>query len=204
MGSTSTSFAPLNGAANAYAEHRDDARASPTRVKNRRRRYLDLHPEYFHNDGRELADPLLYDRLVRRFMTTEERETHGQDRSLASMLEANLTRSEAKIEALEHPDPDDPLVYVKTDDGTIVGIERDEAARPDNREDAWERWKDYITQKFLQGKDEDADYTAIDENEAYDDSAEEDRGRLERYTDAQEEQFVGNASPMGETGVQDF
>ena len=32
-------------------------------VKNRRKRYLETHPEYF-GPSLELADPILYDRLV--------------------------------------------------------------------------------------------------------------------------------------------
>lgn len=39
------------------------ARENRIRVKNRRKRYLETHPEYF-NAELELANPLLYDRLV--------------------------------------------------------------------------------------------------------------------------------------------
>lgn len=137
-------------------------------------------------------------------MTAEEREEQGRHRGFAGTLEASLTRSEAKLEALEHPNPDDPLVYVRADDGSITGIEQEEEARPRSREDAWKRWIELVSQKFIQGRDRDMDYTTIDCNEAYDDQAEEDRGRLESYMEQEDEHYLGEGTPKGETGVQDF
>jgi hypothetical protein len=43
------------------------------RIKNRRRRYLGLRPSYF-SPYFELADPLLYDCLIRRFQSAVGRE----------------------------------------------------------------------------------------------------------------------------------
>lgn len=53
----------IPGAAKSKAKADDVARQNWIRVKNRRKRYLDTHPEYFGPEL-ELADPILYDRLV--------------------------------------------------------------------------------------------------------------------------------------------
>lgn len=58
--------------------------------------------------------------------------------------------------------------------------------------------------RFINGKDEDFDYSSVDENDEYDDGAEEDQKRLEQYLDGEEAAFVGEGSPVGQTGVQDF
>src|ERR1700760_546876 len=83
---------------------KEEERSHRVRVKNRRKRYLDLNPEYF-NSSLELADPLMYDRLIRRFQTTAEREEEGKRKGFSGILQADMLRSEAKMEALAHPDP---------------------------------------------------------------------------------------------------
>jgi hypothetical protein len=196
-------------------------------VKNRRKMYLDRHPEYFKSPELELAgrflprlshsyfpqishqrtntspsDPLLYDRLVRRFQTAEEREKEGRARGYTGVLEADLVRSEAKIEALQRQDPNNAVVYKRAPDGHILAVEQDEEAS--DRLEAWERWSDLMTQRFLRGDDDQFDYDAVDESEEFDDRVEEERRRLEQYLDSQSPEFVGEESPRGETGVQDF
>jgi hypothetical protein len=59
---------------------------SAVRVKNRRKRYLDLNPSYFTSPNLELADPLLYDRLIRRFQTAAEREADGRAKGFSGVL----------------------------------------------------------------------------------------------------------------------
>ncbi|KAF2482752.1 coiled-coil domain-containing protein-domain-containing protein, partial [Neohortaea acidophila] len=120
------------------------------RIKNRRQRYLDLHPEYFKESSLELADPLLYDRLIRRFQTAAERESEGRLRGYSGILEANLVRSEAKLEALDHPDPNNPLIY------------------------RWSKWEEIMGLRFLRGDDADFDYATVDENDEYDHRDDED------------------------------
>ncbi|KXT00440.1 hypothetical protein AC578_1940 [Pseudocercospora eumusae] len=185
------------------SERRMDLRG-PDRIqiKNRRKRYLDLHPEYFKSAELELADPLLYDRLVRRFLTAREREKEGRERGYTGILEADLVRSEAKIEALQHPDPNIAMVYKRAPDGHILSVEQDEEAS--NREDAWDRWVDLMTQRFLRGDDKDFDYNTVDDNDEFDDREEEERKRLEEYIDNQTPEFLGAGTPKGETGIQDF
>ena len=149
-------------------------------------------------------DPLLYDRLIRRFQSAEEREKEGKERGYSGSLEADLTRSEAKIEALNNPDPASPLAYVRATDGSITAMEQDVDDRAQTRESGWEMWKDAMTRRFLRGDDSDFAYETVDTNEDYDDRDEQDRAALERYLDEEEESFVGVDQPTGETGIQDF
>ena len=150
------------------------------------------------------TDPLLYDRLIRRFQTAEEREKDGRQKGYSGVLEANLVRSEAKLEALQHPDPNSPMAYARAPDGSITAVEQDADERSTSREDGWEKWKDVMGRRFLRGDDVDFDYASLDDNEEYDDRAEEDRRRLDDYLDKEEESFIGEGKPTGQTGVQDY
>lgn len=194
------------------------------RIKNRRQRYLDLHPEYFKESSLELAgrqhfgewsfissflsiystDPLLYDRLIRRFQTAAERESEGRLRGYSGILEANLVRSEAKLEALDHPDPNNPLIYRRAGDGSITAVEQDESDRPSNKDEGWSKWEEIMGLRFVRGDDADFDYATVDENDEYDHRDDEDRSRLEEYLNEENEEFLGEGTPTGQTGVQDF
>ena len=96
------------------------------------------------------------------------------------------------------------MVYSRAPDGSITAVEQDESERAQGREDGWEKWRDVMGLRFINGKDEDFDYSSVDENDEYDDGAEEDQKRLEQYLDGEEAAFVGEGSPVGQTGVQDF
>ncbi|KAL4872438.1 hypothetical protein BDV12DRAFT_143312 [Aspergillus spectabilis] len=176
-----------------------------TRIKNRRNKYLDLHPEYFSADL-ELADPLLYDRLIRRFQTPAEREAEGRAKGFSGVLQADLLRSEAKMDALSHPDPHAMFSYARGPNGEILAEDRDEI--PKSKEDGEKAWRWEMTMRFLRGEDDDFDYTGVDGNEEYDDLSEE----QERYFDDEEPEWLVEESEgndvtsrlQGETGVQDF
>jgi hypothetical protein len=171
-------------------------------VKNRRKRYLDTHPTYFHSAHLELASPLLYDRLVRRFLTAAEREQLGRERGYTGNLEADLVRAEAKLDALRNAEQSAEVTYRRREDGEIVEMERGDEVM--GKEEGWGRWVEVMGEKFVRGEDQDFDYTSVDENEDYDDRAEQDRTELEGYLDGQAAEFVGEGTPKGETGVQDF
>ncbi|KAK3676837.1 hypothetical protein LTR78_003041 [Recurvomyces mirabilis] len=174
-------------------------------IKNRRHRYLELHPEYFHGSNLELADPLLYERLVRRFQSSAEREKEGKQRGYTGNLEADLVRSEAKLAALRNPDTQRSVVYQRVEDGSITSTEADRDESAQSREEGRRRWEDIMGQRFLKSEDEEFEYADVDENEEYDDRGEIDRKALQRYLDTEEEAFVGEGGkPEGETGIQDF
>ncbi|KAL4980470.1 coiled-coil domain-containing protein-domain-containing protein [Aspergillus desertorum] len=176
-----------------------------TQMKNRRKRWLDLHPEYFSADL-ELADPLLYDRLIRRFQTPSEREAEGRAKGFSGVLQADLLRSEAKIDALNHPDPHALFTYVRGPNGEILAEDRDEI--PASKEEGEKTWRWEMTIRFLRGEDADFDYSTVDGNEELDDVNEE----QEKYFDEEEPEWCVEAEGegdvreklTGETGIQDF
>jgi hypothetical protein len=179
------------------------ASADQIRIKNRRKRYLDLNPSYFGPDL-ELAEPLLYDRLIRRFQTAAEREAEGRKKGYSGRLEADLFRSEAKLAALANPDPHATFTYRRGSTGEILAEEKDEI--PPTKDEAWERWKYEMERRFLRGDDDDFDYETVDDNEAYDDIEEENRNKLEQYLADESPRWdiPDGKAPEGETGVQDF
>ncbi|KAL4920890.1 coiled-coil domain-containing protein-domain-containing protein [Aspergillus aurantiobrunneus] len=177
-----------------------------TKTKNRRKRYLDLHPEYF-SAALELADPLLYDRLIRRFQSPAEREAEGRAKGFSGVLHTDLLRSEAKMDALSQPDPHAMFTYARGPNGEILAEDRDEI--PGSKEEGEEAWRWEMTLRFLRGEDVDFDYTVVDGNEEYDDLEEE----QQRYFDDEEPEWLVEgegeggdvrARLQGETGIQDF
>lgn len=150
------------------------------------------------------TDPLLYDRMVRRFQSAAEREADGRDKGYSGILEADLMRSEAKIEALNHPDPNSPLIYRRDASGAISLVEQDEEDRPKTKEEGLSKWREYVEMRFLRGEDQDFDYKLVDEDERYDDLDWDRREREESYFGQEEAEFVGEGEKEGETGVQDY
>lgn len=153
------------------------------------------------------VDPLLYDRLVRRFQSASEREAEGRKKGYSGILEADLARSEAKLDALRNPSHRDLLTYSRDTDGRITSEEKDEV--PYDKEDGLARWKDIMAQRFLGGHDTDFDYGVVDENGEYDDTKTEERDAQDEYFDCETPEFVREEAGCvrelrGETGVQDF
>ncbi|KAL9106618.1 MAG: hypothetical protein Q9227_008401 [Pyrenula ochraceoflavens] len=179
---------------------------SSIRAKNRRNRYLDTHPEYF-SPSLELADPLLYDRLIRRFQTVSERESEGRAKGYSGILEADLLRSEAKLDALAHPDPNATFAYRRGPNGEILAEEEGEVPR--DKEEGRKRWEYEMRKRFVRGADGDFDYKRVDEGEEFDDWGEEERGALEEWLEGEEPRWVDEEGKEkreleGETGIQDF
>lgn len=158
-----------------------------------------------------LSDPLLYDRLVRRFQTPAEREAEGRKKGYSGILEADLYRGEAKMEALRQPDPETTFAYRRGQNGEILAEEKDEV--PPTKEEGMARWKWEMEQRFVRGADDDFDYSPVDTNDAYDDRAEEELAAEEEYFGQEEPHFVVGEDAVsrsqsqelqGETGIQDF
>ncbi|KAJ8117894.1 hypothetical protein OPT61_g1011 [Boeremia exigua] len=174
-------------------------------AKNRRKRYLEVHPEYFDDSSLELVDPLLYDRLIRRFQTTREREAEGQRKGFSGQMSTDLWRAEAKKDALRHTDPKSLFIYTRGPQGQIVEEDKDEVPMTKEEGKAW--WMDEMTQRFLSGADDDFDYKTVDENDMYDD--EKERDIQDAYFDSMESDFDSDGEGKekvltGETGIQDY
>lgn len=175
-------------------------------AKNRRKRYLDVHPEYFEDQSLELADPLLYDRLIRRFQTAAEREAEGRRKGFSGQMATDMWRVEAKKDALSNPDPASLFTYTRGPQGEIRAADKDDAPMSKEEGVAW--WRDEMTMRFLRGGDVDFDYHAVDTNDRYDDP-EEERDRQDAYFDSMESDFDTDGEGKekvltGETGIQDY
>ncbi|KAJ5280140.1 hypothetical protein N7478_005512 [Penicillium angulare] len=196
---------PMNTGFELNEDTPSNAKNSFIQIKNRRKRYLDLHPEYFSAEL-ELADPLLYDRLIRRFQTTQEREAQGREKGFSGVLQADLLRSEAKMDALAHPDPSAMMSYTRGPNGEILAEDRDDI--PASKEEGEKQWQWEMGLRFMRGDDPDFDYATVDTNEDYDDLSEQ---QDEYFEDEEPEWEVdglrgedARAQLQGETGIQDF
>lgn len=183
-----------------------DERSQRLQAKNRRKRYLEVHPEYFSDASLELADPLLYDRLIRRFQTAAEREAEGRRKGFSGQMATDLWRAEAKKDALAQPDPQSLFTYRRGPQGQIVEEDKDDI--PMNKEEGEAWWKDEMTQRFLRGGDDDFEYNKVDNNARYDDP-EQERDLQDAYFDSMDSDFDSDGEGKekvltGETGIQDY
>jgi hypothetical protein len=80
-----------------------------------------------------------------------------------------------------------------------------QASTLENREESRELLERLITEKFLAGEGEDFDYTAVDEDEQYDDWETIEQDCREQYFDDEVPESAEEGKVLtGETGVQDF
>ncbi|KAL0937868.1 coiled-coil domain-containing protein-like protein [Colletotrichum truncatum] len=183
---------------------------SPTKTKdirshNRRREFLNRNPNYFENPDHELADPLRYDALVRKFQTLAEREAASRTKAYSRVLEESLMRGEARLADLVN----------SSTDGEAPGpteLAKDFTTESDlstakTKEEGLERWIEFLTERFVHGKDSDFDYNQVDSNDEYD--AMERRDAEEAWFDAEDPSWASDVASsgkqkQGETGIQDF
>ncbi|KAH7064325.1 coiled-coil domain-containing protein-domain-containing protein [Paraphoma chrysanthemicola] len=175
-------------------------------AKNRRVRYLEVHPEYFSDSSLELADPLLYDRLIRRFQTATEREAEGKRKGFSGQMATDLWRAEAKKDALSQPNPHSLFTYNRGPQGQIIEEDKDDIPMTKEEGRAW--WEDEMTQRFLRGADDDFEYNKVDENAKYD-PPEQERDLQEAWFESMESDFDSDGEGKekvltGETGIQDY
>jgi hypothetical protein len=132
---------------------------------------------------------------VRRFQSAPEREAEGRSKGYSGVLEADLYRSEAKLEALKSQ------TYRSDSDGQLLPEDPDEI--PADKEEGLNRWKHQMTVRFLNGEDNDFPYWEVDDNEEWD--IIENREAEDRWFEDEEPQWVGKGDGrQGETGIQDF
>ncbi|KAH0531469.1 hypothetical protein TsFJ059_000298 [Trichoderma semiorbis] len=176
-------------------------------VRNRRHEYLVKTPSYFDNLEHELADPVLYERLVKRFQTPAEREAEGKAKGYSRTLEADLVRGETNLSNL-YPEREqgsrtqqDSKVLGDGGAGTNAWD-----ADAEDKEHGKQLWHAYLEARFVEGLDEDFDYEKVDDNYKYDAMAIQDAE--DAWFDDEEPSWVdgGTQFPvrLGETGIQDF
>lgn len=147
---------------------------------------------------------------MRRFQSPTEREAEGRKKGYSGTLEADLWRSEAKVEALARSIDTSSMTYLRGKNGEIIEEEKDEI--PKDKEEGLNRWRKQIELIFLRGDDTDFDYSKVDGSEEYDDRAVEERETEESWFEEQEPEWAIDEDtpsaferkPDGQTGVQDF
>lgn len=147
---------------------------------------------------------------MRRFQSPTEREAEGRKKGYSGTLEADLWRSEAKVEALARSIDTSSMTYLRGKNGEIIEEEKDEI--PKDKEEGLNRWRKQIELIFLRGDDIDFDYSKVDGSEEYDDRAVEERETEESWFEEQEPEWAIDEDtpsaferkPDGQTGVQDF
>ncbi|KAF1919404.1 coiled-coil domain-containing protein-domain-containing protein [Ampelomyces quisqualis] len=189
-----------------HVREQEAERKTRLAAKNRRKRYLEVHPEYFSDSSLELAHPLLYDRLIRRFQTAAEREAEGRRKGASGQIATDLWRAEAKKDALSQPDPYSLFTYNRGSQGQILEEDKDDIPMTKEEGHAW--WMDEMTQRFLRGGDEDFEYKNIDGNVKYD-HPELERDLQEAWFESMESDFDSDGEGKekilrGETGIQDY
>ncbi|KAF4815146.1 hypothetical protein CGCTS75_v013176 [Colletotrichum tropicale] len=182
------------------------------RSHNRRREFLTRNRQYFQNSEHQLADPLLYDTLVRRFQTPAEREADGRAKSYSRVLEESLLRGEARLADLNKSSAIGGDAE-KIDCAKSFTTESD-LSKTQNKQDGLDRWTEFLTERFVHGHDDDFDYTQVDDNDEYDDM--ERRDAEDAWFDAEDPSWASDAEDdqngrvshgtqkRGETGIQDF
>ncbi|CAM1501581.1 Fc.00g035650.m01.CDS01 [Cosmosporella sp. VM-42] len=190
-------------------EPRSPGHVALVQVQNRRREYLARHESYFNNLEHELADPILYERLVKRFQTVAERAAEGKAKGYGRTLEADLLRGESKLESLAQENGNGQVA--KGSNKMETGLENWERPATD-KEQGLQLWHAYIEDRFVSGQDEDFDYTPVDKNEDFDTLARSDAE--EAWFEDEEPKWVpdeetGEAAKeppkrQGETGIQDY
>ncbi|KAL6874585.1 coiled-coil domain-containing domain-containing protein [Trichoderma longibrachiatum] len=181
-------------------------------VRNRRHEYLVKTPSYFDNLDHELADPVLYERLVKNFQTPAEREADVKAKGYGRTLEADLVRGETKL-ANVHQSAEQPHGQssgLDSENSKVVGDGGAGTnawdAEAENKEHGLQMWHAYLEARFVEGMDEEFDYGQVDDNYEYDTMAIQDAE--DAWFDNEEPSWEDPASQSpvrrGETGIQDF
>ncbi|ETS84889.1 hypothetical protein PFICI_02914 [Pestalotiopsis fici W106-1] len=190
---------------------RSPAQAAQVRKTNRRQEFLERHPSYFDSLEHELADPILYDKLIRRFQTAQEREKEGKTKGYSRVLEVDLLRGEAKLSQLAAEGNGERNESSHTpSDSFSLGL-RTPTAEPETKEEGRERWNSFLRERFTSGQDEDFDYDTVDADDSLD--VLERRDEEEAWfndeapgwaSDGKDEFTTDRKQLQGETGIQDF
>ncbi len=174
---------------------RSPRHSAQIRAQNRRTAYLGMPPgaAYLRSAEHELADPLLYDRLVRRFQTPGEREAEGRAKGYARVLEGSLLRGEERMAILRAETTGRGRAGDGSGEGTSGNREvtaswesggngdgdgdgNGETARlnaqlvapPRTREEGRAQWEGFLRDRFVRGEDGDFEYARVDGDDEYD------------------------------------
>ncbi|KAL9610837.1 MAG: hypothetical protein Q9167_004477 [Letrouitia subvulpina] len=164
-------------------------------IKNRRKTYLDTHPEYFASPHLEILEPRAHERLVRRFLSPKEREVAAHQRR------RDWTVTAAALEGFLCRDDGGEREGRRTLEAAAGESEEGEGLEEAGDKDEGERrWRAVVEARFLRGDDSEFDYTPVDEEEREEGK---ERDEEEKWFDEELESWDG-AGREGDTGVQDY
>ncbi|EXU96914.1 coiled-coil domain containing protein (DUF2052) [Metarhizium robertsii] len=181
------------------------AKTAQVQAQNRRREYLERHPGYFNSLDHELADPVLYERLIKRHQTSSERQQEGQAKGYGRVLEADLARGETRLSALATEaagEQREDLSPARHRWHAASDIDNPWDGEASTKEQGSELWREFLRERFIRGGDEDVDYAKVDGNEELDVVLR--RDEEDQWFEDEEPSWVGERDAAGETGVQDF
>ncbi|KND87942.1 hypothetical protein TOPH_07354 [Tolypocladium ophioglossoides CBS 100239] len=178
-------------------------KAAQIQAQNRRREWLERNPSYFESLEHELADPILYERLVKRLQTAAERQDEGKAKGFGRTLEADLARGEQRLSSLDSNGADDGHAPGLPAEG--IDDPWDSAAS--GKEHGGELWHEFLKERFIRGGDDEFDYEEVDDNEELDVLAR--REAEDEWFEDEEPSWAAEGDAdvrvrQGETGVQDF
>lgn len=156
------------------------------------------------------SDPLTFDRLVRRHFSAVERRNERREKGFSGSLEADMLRSEARLEELakQPTAPTNNRIGMTSQTLQAESNVKTAETRGDREEDLAE-WHDVMTRRFLRGEDRDFDYSQTDKNEDLDDLQTEQREAQDQWFDDEEPECAipdkaDRTVAGGDTGLQDF
>ncbi|RDA94989.1 hypothetical protein CP533_0141 [Ophiocordyceps camponoti-saundersi (nom. inval.)] len=180
-------------------------------VQNRRREYLERNPSYLEDPEHELAGKLsgsaltgrtrpltyvlLYERLITRFQTEEERLDSDIAKGYDHVVQAHAARTASSPRT---PSKKKTTVYHLSDeDPWSVCVA--------NKDHGRQLWRQFLRRRFLNGDDADFNYPSVDLDEGLD--VEAFKAAEEAWFDDEEPAWADDTAgeeQKGETGIQDF
>ena len=166
-----------------------------------------------------VTDPILYERLVKRFQTTTERQDETKMKGFGRTLEADLARGEQRLSNLDSS----PDAHVDSDANLSLGTNGAEGGHatvpnPKGIDDPWDSaasgkehgsqlWREFLKERFIRGGDDEFSYDDVDDDEDLDVVAR--REAQDEWFEDEEPSWAAESEAdvragQGETGVQDF
>lgn len=123
------------------------------------------------------ADPLLYERLVKAFQTAAERQSERREMGFGRILESDFARAaqrdarRARVGTRRADGVDDAEPAASTAAAAAAADADDDApwgGRLVDREHGRRLWREFLTERFVRGRDDEFDYGPVDADAALD------------------------------------
>ena len=142
------------------------------------------------SDLLDLTDPVLYERLVKRFQTADERSAEVKAKGYGRTLEADLLRGEDRLAELPGSQRSrESQPSTRTDE---KDFEQDWCREAADKSDGLDLWHIFLTDRFVFGRDDEFDYSPVDASDEYDGLVRADEE--EAWFDDEEPGLVGDTA----------